>query len=274
MPELPEVETTLRGIKPHLHKAVISKLVVRNRFLRWPVPDKQLLKLVNQRIDSIERRAKYLLFGTQVGTILLHLGMSGSLRVLKKDIPPGKHDHIDIELNGFKILRYNDPRRFGCCLLIKPCEEISQHKLLVSLGPEPLSDAFTAEHLYKLSRNRKMPIKNFIMDGNIVVGVGNIYASESLFMAGIRPTVAAGRISRVRYQRLALEIQQVLSKAIDAGGTTLSDFSQVDGKPGYFKQELKVYGRDGGPCFRCDTKIKSMIIGQRNTFYCRSCQKF
>ena len=211
---------------------------------------------------------------TQFGTILLHLGMSGSLRIVNGDSSPGKHDHIDIELNGTKVLRFNDPRRFGCCLLISSNEEVAKHKLLASLGPEPLTDEFSAEHLFRLSRKRSVAVKNFIMDGKVVAGVGNIYASESLFMAGIRPTMTAGKVSRARYQRLAASIKTVLAKAIQAGGTTLNDFSQADGKPGYFKQELQVYGRDKKACFVCDTTIKSLVIGQRNTFYCRRCQQF
>ncbi len=274
MPELPEVETTLRGVKPYLDQAVISKFVVRNTSLRWPVPEKQLVKLEGQTINYVERRAKYLLIHTQGGTVLLHLGMSGSLRVLDAGTQAGKHDHIDIELNRTNILRYNDPRRFGCCLWIAPSHNVAEHKLLASLGPEPLSKDFTGELLFQQSRKRSVAVKNFIMDGKVVVGVGNIYASESLFMAGIRPTIQSGKVSRARYQRLSESIKDVLSNAIKAGGTTLNDFSQVDGKPGYFKQELQVYGRAGEACFACKTDIKSIVIGQRNTFYCRTCQSF
>ncbi|MCL4166252.1 UNVERIFIED_CONTAM: hypothetical protein GTU68_035301 [Idotea baltica] len=201
--------------------------------------------------------------------------MSGSLRVLESSDSPGKHDHIDIVLKGGKVLRYNDPRRFGCCLFIKPSSAaLANHSLLLSLGPEPLSDEFDGEHLFKLSRKRTLAIKNFIMDGKIVVGVGNIYASESLFQAGIRPTAQAGRVSGARYDALAEAVKSVLSKAIKAGGTTLNDFSQVDGKPGYFSQELQVYARNGEACFKCGIPIKSQIVGQRNTFYCRRCQTF
>lgn len=274
MPELPEVETTLRGIKPFLDQATISKIVVRNKSLRWPVPETQLLTLIGITIDQVERRAKYLLLHTRLGTVLLHLGMSGSLRIVDAGLSPDKHDHMDIELNGTKVLRLNDPRRFGCCLLIESGNEVIKHKLLANLGPEPLTDEFSGEHLFSLSRKRSVAVKNFIMDGKVVVGVGNIYASESLFMAGIRPTLGAGNVSRVRYQRLADAIKQVLAKAIQAGGTTLNDFSQADGNPGYFKQELQVYGRDKQACFVCDTTIKSITVGQRNTFYCRRCQQF
>lgn len=275
MPELPEVETTLRGIRPYLEKAIIDGVIVRNKSLRWPVPVTKLKSLAGQNVRGVERRAKYLLIHTSAGTILLHLGMSGSLRVLDNSIEPSKHDHIDIAINGAKVLRYNDPRRFGCCLFIKPgVEALTKHKLLAPLGPEPLANEFDGEHLFKLSRKRTLAIKNFIMDGKIVVGVGNIYASESLFQAGIRPTAQAGKVSSARYDALAAAIKAVLSKAIEAGGTTLIDFSQVDGSPGYFRQELQVYGRDGHACFDCGTQIKSMIIGQRNTFYCRQCQIF
>lgn len=274
MPELPEVETTVRGISPYLDNVVIHNLIVRNKSLRWPVPVEELSTLLGQTVISVERRAKYILIKTHAGTLLLHLGMSGSLRVLERSVTAEKHDHIDIEISGGKVLRYNDPRRFGCCLYIAPDADINQHKLLASLGPEPLSHDFTGDYLFQKSRNRTVKLKNFIMDGKIVVGVGNIYASESLFMAGIRPAIAAQKVSKSRYQRLAEEIKRVLSKAIDAGGTTLNDFSQADGKPGYFKQELQVYGRDAQPCLVCETQIKSVVIGQRNTFYCQSCQTF
>lgn len=272
MPELPEVETSLRGIEPYLKGQRISDIVVRNAALRWPIPVAELQALIGQTVTRLERRAKYLLLHTERGVILLHLGMSGSLRVLDAKHSHGKHDHLDIEVNGEKVVRLNDPRRFGCCLLLQ--EPIGEHKLLASLGPEPLRDDFDGERLFKLSRGRSLAVKNFIMDGKIVVGVGNIYASESLFEAGIRPSMAAKRLSRARYNVLAAEIKTVLAKAIKAGGTTLNDFSQTDGKPGYFRHELQVYGRAGEPCSRCGTQIKSQTIGQRNTFYCASCQQF
>jgi len=272
MPELPEVETSLRGIEPYLHQQKISSIVVRNPALRWPIPVTELQALVGQTITHLERRAKYILLHTERGVVLLHLGMSGSLRVLNANHPHGKHDHLDIEVNGEKVIRLNDPRRFGCCLLLQ--EPIGEHKLLASLGPEPLTEEFDGELLFKLSRGRGLAVKNFIMDGKTVVGVGNIYASESLYEAGIRPSVAAKRVSRARYDALAMEIKAVLAKAIKAGGTTLSDFSQTDGKPGYFRHELQVYARADEPCYRCGTTIKSQIIGQRNTFYCKTCQRF
>jgi formamidopyrimidine-DNA glycosylase len=271
MPELPEVETTLRGIEPYVHRQQLSSVTVRNGALRWPVPSEELQTLVGQTVLRVERRAKYILLHMQSGSILLHLGMSGSLRVLDAAIPPEKHDHIDLEFNGERVVRFNDPRRFGCCLVLQ--QPVEAHKLLNSLGPEPLSDAFDGDYLYRLSRARNLAIKNFIMDGKVVVGVGNIYASESLFRAGIRPTVAAKRLSRMRYQRLADEIKAVLANAITAGGTTLSDFTQADGKPGYFSQELQVYGRANEACYRCGSAIKSKVIGQRNTFFCGECQR-
>lgn len=271
MPELPEVETTLRGIEPYVIDQILTDVVVRNASLRWPIPTDKLQVLVGQKVNRLERRAKYILIHTDIGCILLHLGMSGSLRVLDVGEAHTKHDHLDLEFGGQKIIRLNDPRRFGCCLLAN--EPVNEHRLLANLGPEPLSEAFSAERLFTLSRGKTKAIKNFIMDNKIVVGVGNIYASESLFKAGIRPTIAAKRISRARYQVLAEEIIAVLSKAINAGGTTLNDFTQTDGKPGYFAQELQVYGRAGEPCNHCGTEIQSKVIGQRNTFFCATCQK-
>jgi len=272
MPELPEVETTLRGIEPYTKDATIHEVVVRNPSLRWPVPSEELQGLVGQTIVGMERRAKYILIHADTGSILLHLGMSGSLRVLDKGSQAGKHDHIDINLNDRHLIRLNDPRRFGCCLVVQ--QPVDEHKLLANLGPEPLTDDFDGDHLFKLSRGRSLAVKNFVMSGQIVVGVGNIYASESLFMAGIRPNMAAKRVSRKRYQKLAEMIKLVLANAIKAGGTTLSDFSQADGKPGYFQQQLFVYGRAGEDCLRCEGKIKSQTIGQRSTFYCTKCQNF
>jgi len=272
VPELPEVETTLRGIEPYVTGQSVREIVVRNASLRWPVPTKELHTLVGEKVTLAERRAKYILLQTNKGTILLHLGMSGNLRVVPSSEPAGKHDHLDLVFANNKVVRLNDPRRFGCCLLLTG--PVLEHKLLASLGPEPLLDEFDGDYLYGLSRGRNLAVKNFIMDGKTVVGVGNIYASESLFEAGIRPTLAAKRVSRARYHRLASEIKKVLAKAIKAGGTTLSDFVQTDGKPGYFRHELQVYGRQGQPCKKCATPIKAQVIGQRNTFYCADCQNF
>jgi len=272
VPELPEVETTLRGIKPFVKERTLTKVVVRNASLRWPVPTSALRRLQGQAIVKVERRAKYIILYTRAAAILLHLGMSGSLRVLDKDVEPGKHDHLDLEFDHKKVIRLNDPRRFGCCLYLDL--PIESHALLASLGPEPLSDDFTGEYLFLRSRKRKQAVKNFIMDGKVVVGVGNIYASESLYKAGIRPTMAAGRISKARYQALAENIKSVLAKAIRAGGTSLNDFTQTNGKPGYFRQELQVYGRAGEPCHSCGEDIQLKVLAQRSTFFCRQCQKF
>ena len=272
MPELPEVETTLRGIEPFVRDSKITNVDVRNPSLRWKVPVKELSKLIGEDVTTIERRAKYILIHTDKGTVLLHLGMSGRLRVLDKTIEPLKHDHIDIEFDNKHIVRLNDPRRFGCCLVLE--NPVESHKLLASLGPEPLSDKFDGEHLFKASRKRTVTIKNFIMDGKVVVGVGNIYASEAMFLSGIRPTAKVNRISLKRYQKLAEAIKFVLAKAIKAGGTTLNDFTQVDGNPGYFTQELQVYGRNGAACNVCGAEIKSKVISQRNTFFCTNCQSF
>jgi formamidopyrimidine-DNA glycosylase len=271
MPELPEVETTLRGILPTLLHSTIDHIIVRNRSLRWPVPNGLEAKLAGQRVESLERRGKYLLIGTPAGTAMLHLGMSGSLRVLNSGIPPEKHDHIDIVLTSRKVIRFNDPRRFGS--LLWAGTQPFEHPLLAALGPEPLSDAFTGSTLYDAGRNRQVAIKQLIMNSNIVVGVGNIYASESLFRAGINPARKAGRLSRARYDRLANEIRCVLSEAIKMGGTTLRDFHNAEGKPGYFRIKLQVYDRAGEPCNSCGRPIKHKVQGQRATYYCSHCQK-
>ncbi len=272
MPELPEVETTRRGIEPHLINNTINRIVVRETRLRWPVST-ELTELTDVPVRSVERRAKYLIINTappQEGSILVHLGMSGSLRVVDEETPLKKHDHIDFALSTGKVLRYHDPRRFGAVLWSEL--PVETHVLLKSLGPEPLSDQFNGEHLFQLSRKRKAAVKNLIMDGHVVVGVGNIYASEALFMAGIRPGRASGRISRTSYQALAEAIKVVLSRSIEQGGTTLRDFVNSDGQPGYFQQTLNVYGRGGEPCRQCGIVIKTRIIGQRSTFYCPGCQ--
>lgn len=271
MPELPEVETTLNGVRPFVENHTITRIVVRETRLRWPIPD--LSSLHGKRIVGTERRAKYMLFFADDGqTLLIHLGMSGNLRVLPQGTPARKHDHFDLEVSNGQLIRYNDPRRFGCCLLL--AGPVAEHKLLCGLGPEPLNLEFDGERLFKLSRGRNLAVKNFIMDGKVVVGVGNIYASEALYHAGIRPSLAAGRVSRARYARLADNIKEVLSKAILAGGTTLNDFTQADGKPGYFRHELQVYGRKGEPCYGCAQPIKAQVIGQRNSYYCGHCQAF
>ena len=269
MPELPEVETTLRGIAPYLLGHRVLALAIRQPHLRWPIPRTLRRLLPGQRIENVERRAKYILAHTAVGSALLHLGMSGSLRILDKITPPGKHDHWDWQLDSGRILRFTDPRRFGCLLWQKPGQV---HVLLTALGPEPLDASFDGDYLWQRSRGRSAAIKIFLMDQKIVVGVGNIYAAEALFAAGIHPGRAAGAVSRPRYARLADEVQRILTYAIERGGTTLRDFIRPDGAPGYFEQELFVYGRGGEPCKVCGTPIRVIMLGQRSTFYCPRCQ--
>ena len=268
MPELPEVETTKRGVEPHILDQSIEKIVVRQPKLRWPVSD-EIYQLAGQKVLSVSRRAKYLLVEFEHGYAMWHLGMSGSLRLVEKHEAPGKHDHIDWLMSNGKVLRYHDPRRFGALLWVADPDD-SEH--LNHLGPEPLSEEFSGELLYQKSRNKKVPIKTFIMDGKVVVGVGNIYANESLFLAGIRPTIAAGRISKARMEKLATVIKQVLGNAIEQGGTTLRDFVGGDGKPGYFAQQLNVYGRGGEKCPACDELLKEIRQGQRATVFCKTCQ--
>ncbi|MBT8103575.1 MAG: bifunctional DNA-formamidopyrimidine glycosylase/DNA-(apurinic or apyrimidinic site) lyase [Gammaproteobacteria bacterium] len=269
MPELPEVETSRRGIEPHIIDATISRVVIRERRLRWPVSKDVDHNLPGQTILSVGRRAKYLLINTATGTAILHLGMSGSVCMVDRGTPAGVHDHVDIEFESGLMLRFRDPRRFGS--LHWSTSPLS-HPLLRPLGPEPLGDEFDGHYLWQKSRGRKVSIKQFIMNAHIVVGVGNIYASESLFMAGIHPRRAAGRIARQRYDALADAIKDVLSKAIRAGGTTLRDFYGGDGEAGYFQQQLEAYGREDEPCRRCNTPITAIVQGQRSTYYCKTCQ--
>lgn len=271
MPELPEVETTCRGITPHLCGKTVQAVVIRQSQLRWPIPAALRRQLPGQRIDEISRRGKYLLLHTAAGTLIIHLGMSGSLRIATQADAVEKHDHVDIVFGRDCILRLRDPRRFGAVLWTRRPPAL--HKLIRALGPEPMSEAFDAEHLFSHSRGRKIAIKPFIMDSKVVVGVGNIYANEALFQAGIRPSTAAGRISRARYQALVTAIKAVLAAAIAAGGTTLRDFSNGEGKPGYFQQQLQIYGRAGEPCTRCGARIKMIQQAQRATYYCTHCQR-
>ncbi|WP_312955573.1 bifunctional DNA-formamidopyrimidine glycosylase/DNA-(apurinic or apyrimidinic site) lyase [Pseudomonas songnenensis] len=270
MPELPEVETTRRGIEPHLVGQRVDRVLVRDRRLRWPVPDDLDVRLSGQRIEAVERRAKYLLIKAETGTLIVHLGMSGSLRLVDATQPVGKHDHVDILLESGQALRYTDPRRFGAMLW---SEEPLAHVLLASLGPEPLGEDFDGDRLYRLSRGRSMAVKPFIMDNAVVVGVGNIYASEALFAAGIDPRRPAGSISRARYLKLGEEIRRILAMAIERGGTTLRDFVGGDGKPGYFQQELFVYGRAGEFCKSCGSTLREIRLGQRASVYCSRCQR-
>ncbi len=270
MPELPEVETTRRGIAPYVVGETIKNVTIRERRLRWPIPASLKRTLQQQLIRKLERRAKYLLFHTEKGCMLLHLGMSGSLRIIEAGTPPEKHDHVDIVFESGRTLRFRDPRKFGSIHWTK--DDPQKHPLLNKLGPEPLSDALTGEYLFARSRKRTQSIKTFIMDSRIVVGVGNIYANESLFLAGINPKKKAGRISLTRYNALADDIKKVLASAIDKGGTTLRDFINGEGKPGYFRNELKVYDRGGQACVNCGQAIKNIRLGQRSTFYCSNCQ--
>ncbi len=270
MPELPEVETSCRGIEPHIKNQRVTDVIIRQKKLRWPIPDRLKKELINQTIDTVERRAKYILLGTKAGTVIIHLGMSGSLRISNKKEAAEKHDHIDICFTNNKILRLRDPRRFGAVLWTK--KDPYQHKLIKSLGPEPLNNIFDGQYLFDISRKRKIAIKALIMNSHIVVGVGNIYACESLFLAGINPKRQANRISLKRYQLLVDSIKSVLSKAIKQGGTTLRDFTQQDGKPGYFQQSLNVYGKATKPCPRCGQPVRQIKQQQRSTYYCSACQ--
>lgn len=271
MPELPEVETTRRGITPHVQGHVIEQIIVRDRRLRWPVPRDLTTKLQGHAIQAVERRGKYLLLTTEVGSLIIHLGMSGSLRVLACDTPCEKHDHVDIVLDTGQCLRLRDPRRFGAVLFSEG--DPLQHELLRELGPEPLSNAFSDEYLFNKSRKRTASIKSFIMDSHIVVGVGNIYANEALFAAGIHPRRAAGKVTREKYALLTQAIKDVLRAAIKAGGTTLRDFTSSDGKPGYFRQSLQIYDREGEPCPKCGKPITQAVIAQRASYYCTHCQQ-
>ena len=270
MPELPEVETTRRGISPFLVGQTVQTVTIRQRQLRWPIPAELDNALPGQIITAVNRRAKYVLLQTAAGTALVHLGMSGSLRIMDCDTAWKKHDHVSIELNNGRCLRLHDPRRFGA--LLWTSAPVEQHPLLQKLGPEPLGNNFNGPYLYELSRQRRTPVKLFIMDGTVVVGAGNIYASEALFMAGIDPRRAAGRISLARYEKLATAIRQVLQEAIAQGGTTLRDFVGGQGEPGYFKQYLRVYDRQGEPCRSCQTPIRQIRLGQRSSYYCPHCQ--
>jgi formamidopyrimidine-DNA glycosylase len=269
MPELPEVETSRRGIEPYVAGQRVTGVTIRNRALRWPVEPGFEARLEGGTVISVGRRAKYLLFNTEAGSAILHLGMSGSVTIVPGDAPAGVHDHVDFALGSGDVLRFRDPRRFGS---LHWADEPAQHWLLKDLGPEPLADDFDGDYLWRLSRGRRVAIKPFIMNANVVVGVGNIYASESLFRAGIHPRRQAGRVSRARYGLLADAIRDVLARAIRAGGTTLRDFYGFNGQAGYFQLELDVYGRDDEPCRHCGRPIRHIVLGQRATYYCVDCQ--
>jgi formamidopyrimidine-DNA glycosylase len=270
MPELPEVETSRRGIEPYLVGETIAQIHLHHQHLRWPIPQNIPEHFKDQIIRAVLRRGKYLLLITDVGSLILHLGMSGSLRIVSPTLPLKKHDHVElICANGFS-LRFNDPRRFGC--LLYTVEDPLQHTLLKTLGVEPLSTAFNTDYLFKKTRNKHVAIKQLIMNSKIVVGVGNIYANEALFKAGISPLTAAGQLTRAACQQLTRAIKTILNKAITVGGTTLKNFNQADGKPGYFKQKLQVYGRANQPCLQCEKPLTLIQLGGRQTVYCVDCQ--
>ena len=269
MPELPEVETTRAGIEPHLVDRTITAVTVRENRLRWPVSPELSQMATGQTIVSVERRAKYLLIGLRRGFVMIHLGMSGSLRILAQETAPQRHDHFDMMLDSGVILRYRDPRRFGSIFWL---DQLS-HRLLDQLGPEPLGEDFDGTTLFKASRGKARNVKTLIMDAGVVVGVGNIYANEALYLAGIRPTQPAGKVTIKRYHRLADAIKSVLEKAIAAGGTSLRDFLKEDGKPGYFRHALKVYDRAGEPCLGCHKPLSSVRITGRATVFCKRCQR-
>ena len=269
MPELPEVETSRRGIAPWIEGQTITSVIVRDRRLRWPVSPDVDSRLPGATVSDVGRRAKYLLINTSNGTAMMHLGMSGHVCIVDNGTPAGVHDHVDIEFDSGKALRLTDPRRFGS---LHWTSDPASHALIRDLGPEPLGETFSGEYLWRRSRGRRVAVKQFIMNANVVVGVGNIYASESLFGAGINPKRAAGRIALPRYEKLAASIRSVLERAIRAGGTTLRDFYGGDGEAGYFQQQLDVYGREDEACRACSTPITAIVQGQRATYYCKQCQ--
>ncbi|MBV8974306.1 MAG: bifunctional DNA-formamidopyrimidine glycosylase/DNA-(apurinic or apyrimidinic site) lyase [Sinobacteraceae bacterium] len=271
MPELPEVETTRRGLAPHVRRRRVARLSVYERRLRWPVPCDLPRKVAGQRIVRLGRRAKYLLLGLESGTLLLHLGMSGNLRAVPAATPRLAHDHFDLVLDSGIALRFNDPRRFGS--LLYTSGEPQRHPLLAHLAPEPFSKAFDADYLYRITRGRKVAIKHLLMNSRLVVGVGNIYASEALFRARLRPQRRAATLSRAECARLVRAVRTVLRLAIRAGGTTLRDYLGADGLPGYFRQRLYVYERAQRPCRRCGTSVRGLTQGQRSTYYCPQCQR-
>lgn len=272
MPELPEVETVRRGLEPYLVDRRITRTEVRERRLRWPVPADLAQHLQDRQVRRLDRRGKYIVVTLDSGDrLILHLGMTGRVLVVDADTPLRKHDHVDLYLDSGRLVRFHDPRRFGAVLLW-PADQ-AEHVLLRDMGPEPFSDPFGGDYLFRLSRGRSAPVKSFVMDGRVVVGAGNIYATEALFRAGIRPSRAAGRLTRAQCTLLADKIREVLGEAVALGGTTLRDFAGANGESGYFQQELFVYGRDGAPCRSCGSAIKRLVIGQRSSFYCPRCQR-
>jgi len=271
MPELPEVETTMMGIRPYLEGMVIERLIVRDRRLRWPIERRLEQKVLGQKVVRLSRRGKYILIHFERGGLIVHLGMSGSVRVLLDHYSPNRYDHFDLVNQNGQIIRYRDPRRFGCLLYSKDNPEI--HKYINGLGIEPLTDGFCGQFLYDSSKRRKVAVKTLIMNSKIVVGVGNIYASEALFDSGIHPLRRCNQIALEHYNRLTSSIKMILQRSIERGGTTLRDFIGTDGHPGYFKQDLLVYGRVGLLCIQCSATIKRIVVGQRGTFYCPVCQR-
>lgn len=269
MPELPEVETTLRGLKPHILGQKVVDIIVRHPQLRWPIPDLKPLK--GQVVRGLKRRGKYILIEFDKGTLILHLGMSGRVCILSEAIPPKKHDHVDIHFANKKLLRFTDPRRFGAILWAE--DDVNLHTLIKDIGPEPLLASFNGKYLWEKAQGRKVPVKSFLMDSKIVAGVGNIYAVESLYAAGIHPLKQAGKVPLQQFNKLAKAVKLVLKKAIKKGGTTLKDFTSSDGQPGYFSLQLNVYGRGGKECKRCKNILKSVRLGNRATVFCKVCQK-
>jgi formamidopyrimidine-DNA glycosylase len=272
MPELPEVETTLRGLDSHLQEKTVQDAVIRCEQLRWPIPSSLKKILVGQTLQFLSRRGKYLLLHFDTGTLIIHLGMSGSLTVLTTALPARKHDHVDIVFSSTLIMRYTDPRRFGAILWTE--KDPQHHFLLKSLGVEPLEQTFSAEMLYKITQKRNMAIKSLIMNAHVVVGVGNIYATEALFLARIHPANSAKALTFEQCERLVNAIKQILTQAIQQGGTTLKDFVNSEGKPGYFSQQLNVYGREKLPCIICQTTLQSLRLNQRSSTFCPCCQPY
>lgn len=270
MPELPEVETTKRGIAPHIVGKTIKNVLVRQRQLRWLITDDFEKNLFSQTIQNVQRRAKYLLIQTENGTLIIHLGMSGNLRIVSQNSLANVHDHVDIVFDENTVLRFNDQRRFGA--LVWTTNDVFKHPLLRDLGVEPLTDDFTPALLFQLSRRKRIPIKTFLMNSKCVVGVGNIYANESLFLSGISPTRLTGDLLAQDCENLVLHIREVLTKAIEKGGTTLRDFVNSEGKAGYFQQQLHVYGRGNLPCTKCLTPLIEIRLANRTTVFCPICQ--
>lgn len=270
MPELPEVETVRRGLEPFIEGATIQEVIIRQTQLRWPISSQIVKKLKQQKIREVSRRGKYLLIQVTQGTLIIHLGMSGSLRILSDNASIARHDHVDIVFSDQKLLRYNDPRRFGAILWTE--DDPAQHPLLKALGPEPLEEQFTGAYLKQASLNRMVAIKPFIMNSKIVTGIGNIYATEALFLAKIHPAMKTGLITKSQCDQLVDAIKHILQSAIFQGGTTLKDFVNSEGKPGYFSQKLHAYGRAGLPCTCCGGLLQTMQLGQRSTVFCGNCQ--